>query len=162
LIKRIERLERYIVGVGTSNRVKQFTNDSLASTLSIRGRVPIDLKLHLNNLYNLTNSLLSSNHISQTQKMVEALKRYANNPTTNIGSELDDFLSPAFDLAKLATASTGIVSLYVSVDNFRNRKLVYYTLENSTYSDEDLARNLHSHGARLEYVEPVMAPTNQR
>lgn len=160
LIRRIDRVERYGKGVSISSDVKQIKNDSIAHGLSIKGRVPVDLRNHLDYLLMLTKSVLSTDAATTVQRTTEALKRYANNPTSNIKSEISNLLSPPLHVSKVGDIENTNITRFESRDILGNRRLVFYGIADKDWSEEQLIKDLPQFGGKLEYFEPVIQPTN--
>lgn len=163
LILSIERTERYIVGINSNGGDKKFNHNSISNALSVNGRVPLELKKHLDNIYTLTNSILSSTRVTEVQNIVDAVKRYSNNPTVSIRSEINAFLKAPVNLTKLTsvnkTDTVDLVSKYESMDIFGNKRIVYRALDVDEWTEEDLVKQLDNFGGRVEYIIPKLKPT---
>lgn len=160
LIRRIDRTQRYLKGVSLSSAVRQFKHPSLSTGLAIRGKVPLDLKSHTDNLRILTKSILSSDLVNTTQRAIDGLKRYVNNPTISISNEINDLLSPPLHFTMEDSVVNSIVAKYSSKDIFGNRKVIFYGLNTTNWTETQLVKELTSFGGRLEYIQPVTTPTD--
>lgn len=161
LIERIERTDRYLKEANLVSDKRFISKDRLSNDLSINGRVPINLKEHVNNFNKITKMLLNSSTNNHTEKLVESLKLYINNPTTNIKSPLADALSAKPFLTKISDIENTVLSKYESINLFGNRRLVYYTLrDDSNWTVEQLVKDITRIGGHLEYIEPTLQPSN--
>lgn len=159
LINRIERLERFIKGIGSSSTKRQFNHTGISLRLSIKGRVPPDLLSHVDDFQKVTQTVLSSESTKNIKSLVETLKRYANTPSTNIRNEITNVLMADSYLSKVKDLDNSILSRYESSALFGNRIITSKTLRDSNWTDEQLARELDNIHTRLVYIESVVSPS---